>query len=276
MILMKPVKSKTPKENALHITVPTSIHPSARREAEEEEKKMCYKVECSKCGKFSWNGCGKHVASVYEGIEKGKHCSCKPWPGVVDAKPEGSTSAAKEGETQTPRWISLSSQVPDGDGLLTSLLHLTSTAADGGLQVKRKLEFDGVEEIAGLAAVGLKELYLPFERIMFFLLLLLPYIDVRVYWFSGFLHKYCTTNKTMLSYSKSMECSKRGDIELEKPCQTFFPVQNKKKLSYGSSIRRCFVVVVVIVVVVVVVVAAAVFTEKLQSGWLAFNLSCKS
>ncbi|XP_008674273.1 uncharacterized protein [Zea mays] len=101
MILMKPVKSKTPKENALHITVPTSIHPSARREAEEEEKKMCYKVECSKCGKFSWNGCGKHVASVYEGIEKGKHCSCKPWPGVVDdAKPEGSTSAAKEGEAK--------------------------------------------------------------------------------------------------------------------------------------------------------------------------------
>jgi len=43
---------------------------------------MCYKVECSKCGKFTWNGCGKHVASVYDGIEKGKHCTCKSWPGV--------------------------------------------------------------------------------------------------------------------------------------------------------------------------------------------------
>jgi hypothetical protein len=65
---------------------------------------MCYKVECGKCGKFTWNGCGKHVASVYDGIEKGKHCTCKPWPGV-DTKEEGSTSTtttttttAKEGQ----------------------------------------------------------------------------------------------------------------------------------------------------------------------------------
>ncbi|KAJ1266155.1 hypothetical protein BS78_08G129300 [Paspalum vaginatum] len=56
---------------------------------------MCKKVECSKCGKYTWNGCGKHAAAVYEDIEKGKHCSCKPWPGV-DTKPEGSTSPAKE------------------------------------------------------------------------------------------------------------------------------------------------------------------------------------
>jgi len=71
-------------------------HPVPSSELKEEKKnKMCYKVECSK---FTWNGCGKHVAAVYEGIEKGKHCSCKPWPGV-DTKAEGSTSAAKEGET---------------------------------------------------------------------------------------------------------------------------------------------------------------------------------
>ena len=66
-----------------------------------KQAKMCYKVECSKCGKFTWNGCGKHVASVYDGIEKGKHCTCKSWPGV-DTKAEGSTSTAKEG--QLPCW----------------------------------------------------------------------------------------------------------------------------------------------------------------------------
>lgn len=66
---------------------------------QEVKKKMCYKVECSKCGKFTWNGCGKHVANVYDGIEKGKHCSCKPWTGVDTKAAEGSTSAAKEGET---------------------------------------------------------------------------------------------------------------------------------------------------------------------------------
>ncbi|TVU49335.1 hypothetical protein EJB05_00643, partial [Eragrostis curvula] len=60
---------------------------------------MCKKAECSKCGKFTWNGCGKHVAAVYDDIEKGKHCSCKPWPGV-DTKAEGSTSTTKEGTDQ--------------------------------------------------------------------------------------------------------------------------------------------------------------------------------
>jgi hypothetical protein len=98
---------------------------------------MCYKVECSKCGKFTWNGCGKHVASVYEGIEKGKHCSCKPWPGV-DTKAEGSTSAAKEGETPL---LNFSSDVKfQYHRQLTSLLNFDCR---DGLQVKRKLEFDG-------------------------------------------------------------------------------------------------------------------------------------
>ncbi|GJM95276.1 hypothetical protein PR202_ga11989 [Eleusine coracana subsp. coracana] len=58
---------------------------------------MCRKEECSKCGKFTWNGCGKHVKSVYDSIEKGKHCACKPWPGV-DTKAEGSSSTAGGGQ----------------------------------------------------------------------------------------------------------------------------------------------------------------------------------
>ncbi|KAI3957493.1 hypothetical protein MKX01_001852 [Papaver californicum] len=44
---------------------------------------MCIRVDCNQCGKNSWMGCGKHVASIYANIEKGKHCMCKSWPGVV-------------------------------------------------------------------------------------------------------------------------------------------------------------------------------------------------
>ncbi|KAJ6916124.1 hypothetical protein NC652_018725 [Populus alba x Populus x berolinensis] len=44
---------------------------------------MCYRVTCKQCNKYSWGGCGNHLAAVYAGIEKGKHCMCKPWPGVV-------------------------------------------------------------------------------------------------------------------------------------------------------------------------------------------------
>jgi hypothetical protein len=34
---------------------------------------MCYKVEC---GKFTWKGCSQDVKSVYDDVEKGKHCAC--------------------------------------------------------------------------------------------------------------------------------------------------------------------------------------------------------
>ncbi|KAK1299727.1 hypothetical protein QJS10_CPB13g00142 [Acorus calamus] len=44
---------------------------------------MCFQVDCTQCGKVTWTGCGKHVPSVYSGIEKGRHCTCRPWPGVV-------------------------------------------------------------------------------------------------------------------------------------------------------------------------------------------------
>lgn len=46
--------------------------------------RMCYSLRCSKCGKTSWAGCGKHVPGVYNGIaDKEKDlCLCKSWPGV--------------------------------------------------------------------------------------------------------------------------------------------------------------------------------------------------
>ncbi|KAL8471980.1 hypothetical protein ACS0TY_029280 [Phlomoides rotata] len=44
---------------------------------------MCFRVDCKECGKYSWVGCGKHLTTIYANIEKGKHCMCKSWPGVV-------------------------------------------------------------------------------------------------------------------------------------------------------------------------------------------------
>lgn len=43
---------------------------------------MCYAVACSKCGKTTWSGCGRHVASVYRQIGQGQHCLCREWPGI--------------------------------------------------------------------------------------------------------------------------------------------------------------------------------------------------
>lgn len=56
---------------------------------------MCYKVECKRCGKTSWGGCGKHLTTLYPTIEEGKHCMCRSWPGVVipsETPPAASTS----------------------------------------------------------------------------------------------------------------------------------------------------------------------------------------
>ncbi|KAF8410606.1 hypothetical protein HHK36_003138 [Tetracentron sinense] len=44
---------------------------------------MCFRVECKQCGKYGWGGCGEHLPSIYANIEKGKHCMCRSWPGVV-------------------------------------------------------------------------------------------------------------------------------------------------------------------------------------------------
>lgn len=70
-----------------------------KEEEEEAEEKMCYKVLCKQCGKYTWGGCGDHLKAIYPTIEKGKHCTCRPWPGVVvpsetAAKPPASTATA--------------------------------------------------------------------------------------------------------------------------------------------------------------------------------------
>ncbi|GJM96166.1 hypothetical protein PR202_ga12979 [Eleusine coracana subsp. coracana] len=61
---------------------------------------MCFQVKCETCGKSTWAGCGRHVASVHAQVPKGQHCACRDWPGVVapaaeKKKATGEASAMK-------------------------------------------------------------------------------------------------------------------------------------------------------------------------------------
>ncbi|KAB2617963.1 hypothetical protein D8674_013832 [Pyrus ussuriensis x Pyrus communis] len=57
---------------------------------------MCFRVECKQCGKTSWGGCGKHLKDLYDGIEQGKHCMCRSWPGVVVPNQQQGTTATQQ------------------------------------------------------------------------------------------------------------------------------------------------------------------------------------
>ncbi|TQD70749.1 hypothetical protein C1H46_043716 [Malus baccata] len=58
---------------------------------------MCFRVECKQCGKTSWGGCGKHLKDLYAGIEQGKHCMCRSWPGVaVPNQHQGKTATQQQ------------------------------------------------------------------------------------------------------------------------------------------------------------------------------------
>ncbi|KAF5187171.1 Wall-associated receptor kinase-like [Thalictrum thalictroides] len=66
---------------------------------------MCIRVTCKQCGKYSWSGCGKHLASLYANIEEGKHCMCKSWPGVnminQQTNPSASTNETPKADEAT-------------------------------------------------------------------------------------------------------------------------------------------------------------------------------
>ncbi|KAK9284845.1 hypothetical protein L1049_024025 [Liquidambar formosana] len=64
---------------------------------------MCFKVDCKQCGKHSWGGCGKHLAPLYANIEKGKHCMCRSWPGVVIPSEKTATEQSSEASDSTPK-----------------------------------------------------------------------------------------------------------------------------------------------------------------------------
>lgn len=37
---------------------------------------MCRRINCGKCGKPTWAGCGQHVNQVLAGVPKAKRCNC--------------------------------------------------------------------------------------------------------------------------------------------------------------------------------------------------------
>ncbi|GJZ44375.1 wall-associated receptor kinase-like protein 14 [Tanacetum coccineum] len=84
-------------------------------------------VECKTCGKYGWSGCGKHLKLVIGSIEKGKHCMCRSWPGVVIPASE------KASESTTPT---------------TTTTAATTTSAAGGTSYRAISFTPAIEAIA--------------------------------------------------------------------------------------------------------------------------------
>jgi hypothetical protein len=43
-----------------------------------EENPMCHAVNCRKCGKTTWSGCGRHVDQVMGRVPKAQRCAGHP------------------------------------------------------------------------------------------------------------------------------------------------------------------------------------------------------
>jgi hypothetical protein len=54
---------------------------------------MCRRVECSKCGRPSYAGCGAHVEQVLAGVPTAERCHCRE----NDAKKAGAQPEARTG-----------------------------------------------------------------------------------------------------------------------------------------------------------------------------------
>jgi hypothetical protein len=37
---------------------------------------MCYAVQCPRCHKTTWDGCGQHVDQVMNEVPKNQQCTC--------------------------------------------------------------------------------------------------------------------------------------------------------------------------------------------------------
>jgi hypothetical protein len=44
---------------------------------------MCQKVQCSRCGKPTWSGCGQHIEQALAGVPPEKRCTCPPPKSVL-------------------------------------------------------------------------------------------------------------------------------------------------------------------------------------------------
>jgi len=38
---------------------------------------MCSKVQCRKCGKATWSGCGEHIEYALQGVAEKDRCTCQ-------------------------------------------------------------------------------------------------------------------------------------------------------------------------------------------------------
>lgn len=38
---------------------------------------MCQRVQCGKCGKPTWTGCGQHIEEALRGVPKDQRCTCE-------------------------------------------------------------------------------------------------------------------------------------------------------------------------------------------------------
>lgn len=57
---------------------------------------MCVRVDCSKCGRPTYAGCGAHVEQVLRGVAPADRCRCREQP-AKEARPQA--------ETERPSWL---------------------------------------------------------------------------------------------------------------------------------------------------------------------------
>jgi hypothetical protein len=39
---------------------------------------MCHRIQCSRCGRPTWAGCGRHVEQAMAGVPPEARCACVP------------------------------------------------------------------------------------------------------------------------------------------------------------------------------------------------------
>jgi hypothetical protein len=39
---------------------------------------MCHRVQCNRCGKPTWAGCGQHIEQALAGVPVSQRCKCPP------------------------------------------------------------------------------------------------------------------------------------------------------------------------------------------------------
>ena len=45
---------------------------------------MCYQVKCKKCGKTTWDGCGRHAEAIMANVPENERCTCPRKKSICD------------------------------------------------------------------------------------------------------------------------------------------------------------------------------------------------